>query len=104
MKLRALPCSVQPFTVSHAIRLSLGVLLLGVIICAPQSGSAQNQEQNKNAAYVHPPQDAPAPKLNQDPRHPAPPPNSAPKSRFRPSAAGAPLPKGPGNDKYKEDT
>lgn len=103
MTLRSLSRSVRRSTVLNPIIFALSVFLAAISSWLPPLASAQSQDQNKNSSYIHPPQDALAPKLNQDPRHPAPPPNSGPKFPFRPGTPQGPLPRGPENAKYKED-
>jgi hypothetical protein len=49
--------------------------------------------QDQKLKYLRPPQDAPAPKLNKDARHPPPEPNSAPKSPAGKIVNRGPLPK-----------
>ena len=81
MTLRSLSRSVRRSTVLNPIIFALSVFLAAISSWLPPLASAQSQDQNKNSSYIHPPQDALAPKLNQDPRgiphrHPTAGPNS----------------------------
>src|SRR5580704_2489534 len=67
-------------SVAHILLTSM---FLVVAACSPTLGQAQEQpkpDPAKNVGYVHPPDDAPALKLNKDPQHPAPQPNAGPKA------------------------
>jgi Bacterial Ig-like domain (group 3) len=104
MKLRSLLPSTSPIASTRIRFLVEVLLLLAATVCAVQTGIAQSpsQDQSRNVGYVHPPENAPALKLNKDPLHPAPQPYSAPKVPFRKGAATS-LPRHISPEMYKEN-
>ena len=102
MKLYSLSRSAHPRTASSAVGFVSGLAMLAVTVCAPRLGKAQDHDQNPT--YVRPRPDAPAPKLNKDPRHPAPEPYGVPKSPSSKGVDRGPLPKQIPTGMYKEDT
>lgn len=70
------------------------------ILPQPQDHST---DQSKNVSYVHPPENAPAIKLNTDPLHPAPQPYAGPKSPPAKTVGRGPLPSQKPPDTLKEN-
>jgi len=60
-------------------------------------------DQSKNVSYVHPPENAPAIKLNADPLHPAPQPYAGPKSPAAKTVDRGPLPSQKPPDTLREN-
>jgi hypothetical protein len=91
-------------SVAHILLTSM---FLVVAACSPTLGQAQEQpkpDPAKNVGYVHPPDDAPALKLNKDPQHPAPQPNAGPKAPAAKTVNRGALPRQIPAGMYKEDT
>ena len=107
MKVRGSSRFAQSSTACRAQRLPMKMVLLVVAACMSIFAQAQapsSVDQSKNITYIHPPENAPALKLNKDALHPPPQPYAGPKSPAAKTVNRGPLPNQMPAGMYQENT